>query len=39
MKQYTYLGLTFIPSGKKHQRIENFRNKVKKSWFTFSDFL
>ena len=39
MKQDTYLGFTFIPSGKKHQRIENFRNKVKKPWFTLQRFL
>ena len=31
VKQYTYLGFTFIPSGKKHQGTENLINKAKKS--------
>ena len=31
VKQYTYLGFTFIPSGKKHQGIENLINTAKKS--------
>ena len=30
VKQYTYLGFTFIPSGKKHQGIENLINTAKK---------
>ena len=30
MKQYTYLGFTFIPSGKKHQGIENLIAKFNK---------
>ena len=39
VKQYTYLGFTFIPSGKKHQEIENLINKAKKSWFILQRFL
>ena len=39
VKQYTYLGFTFIPSGKKHQRIENLINKAQKSWFILQRFL
>ena len=31
--QDTCLGSTFIPSGKKHQGIENSINKAKKLWF------
>ena len=30
VKQYTYLGFTFIPSGKKHQGIENLIAKFNK---------
>ena len=33
VKQYTYLESTLIPSGKKHQGIENLINKAKKSRF------
>ena len=33
MKQYTYLGFTFVPSGKKNKGIENRLNKGKKAWF------
>ena len=33
-KQYTYLGFTFVPSGKKTlQGIVSLINKEKKSWF------
>ena len=39
VKQYAYQGFTFIPSGKKHQRIENLINKPKKSWFILQRFL
>ena len=39
VKQYTYLGFTFIPSGKKHQGIENLINKVKKLWVILQPFL
>ena len=39
VKQYTYLGFTFMPSGKKHQGIENLINKAKKSWLTLQRFL
>ena len=39
VKQYTYVGFSFIPSGKKHQRIENLINKAKKSWFILRRFL
>ena len=39
MKQYTYLGFKFIPSGKKHLGIENLINKAKKSWFILQRFL
>ena len=39
VKQYTYLGFTFIRSGKKHQWIENLINKGKKSWFILQRFL
>ena len=30
MKQYTYLGFTFVPSGKMNEGIENLLNKGKK---------
>lgn len=33
VKQYTQLGFTLIPPGKKQQGIENFINKVKKLRF------
>ena len=39
VKQYTYVGFSFIPSGKKHQRIENLINKAKKSWFILRRYL
>ena len=39
VKQYTYLGFTFLPSGKKHQGIENLINKPKKSCFILQRFL
>ena len=39
MKEYTYLGFKFIPSGKKHLGIENLINKAKKSWFILHRFL
>ena len=39
MNQYTYLGFKFIPSGKKHLRIENLINKAKKLWFILQRFL
>ena len=39
VKQYTCLGFTFIPPGKKHQGIENLINKAKKSWFILQRFL
>ena len=38
VRQYTYLGFTLIPSGKKHQGIENLINKAKKSWFILQRF-
>ena len=33
VKQYTYLGFTFVPSGKMNEGIENLLNKGKKAWF------
>ena len=39
VKQYTYLGFTFIPSGKKHQGIEYLINKEKRLWFILQRFL
>ena len=39
VKQYIYLGFTFIPSRKEHQGIENLINKAKKSWFILQRFL
>ena len=39
VKQYTCLGFTFIPPGKKHKGIENLINKAKKSWFILQRFL
>ena len=39
VKQYTYLGFTFIPSGKKHQGIEHLINEAKNSWFILQRFL
>ena len=39
VKQYTYLGFTFITSGKKHQGIENLMNKAKTSSFILQLFL
>ena len=38
VKQYTYQGFKFIPSGK-NQEIENLMNKAKKSWFIRQRFL
>ena len=38
-RQYTYLGFTFIPSGKKHVGIENLLNKAKKAWFSIQKIL
>ena len=35
VKQYTYLGFTFIPSRKKHQGIKNLKNKAKKLWLLY----
>ena len=32
--QYTYLGFTFVPSGKKYVGIENLIKKGKKTWFS-----
>ena len=37
--QYTYLGFTFIPSGKKHVGIENLLKKGKKAWFSIQKML
>ena len=39
VKQYTYLVFKFIPSGKKHQGIENLTNKAKMTWFILQRFL
>ena len=39
VKQCTYLEFTFLPSGKKHQGIENVIKKTKKSWFILQRFL
>ena len=39
VKQYTCLGFTFIPSGKRHRGIENLVNKAKKSWFILQQIL
>ena len=40
VKQETYLGFKFIPSGKKkHQGITNLINKWKKSWLILQQFL
>ena len=33
-KQYTYLGFTFTPSGKKQVGIDNLINKARKVWFS-----
>ena len=38
VKQYTYLGFTFLPSGKKHRGIENLIIKRKSHGLYFSDF-
>ena len=37
--QYTYLGFTFIPSGKKHKGIENLLKKASKAWFAIQRLL
>ena len=37
--QYTYLGFTFVPSGKKHRGIEILLNKAWKSWFAVQKML
>ena len=39
IKQYTYFGFTFIPSGKKHKDIENLLKKVSKAWFANQSLL
>ena len=39
VNQYTYLGFTFIPSGKKHVGIENLIKKGKKAWFSIQKML
>ena len=36
VKQYTYLGFTFIPSRKKHQGIKNLKKKRKSYGFYIS---
>ena len=38
-KQYTYLGFTFIPSGKKQVGIDNLINKARKVWFSIQKML
>ena len=38
-KQYTYLGFTFVPSGKKQTGIENLINKGRKAWFSIQKML
>ena len=37
--QYTYLGFTFVPSGKRYVRIENLFKKGKKTWFSIQKIL
>ena len=37
--QYTYLGFTFVPSGKKYVGIENLSKKGKKTWFSLQKML
>ena len=37
--QYTYLGFTFVPSGKKYAGIENLIKKGKKTWFSIQKML
>ena len=39
VEQYTYLGFTFIPSGKKHIGIENLLKKSSKAWFAIDYYL
>ena len=36
-KQYTYLGFTFIPSGKKQVGIDILINKARKVWFLYKN--
>ena len=37
--KYTYLGFTFVPSGKKYLGIENLLKKGKKTWFSIQKML
>ena len=36
-KQYTYLGFTFIPSGKKQVGTDILINKARKVWFLYKN--
>ena len=38
-KQYTYLGFTFTPSGKKQVGIDNLIDKARKVWFSIQKLL
>ena len=38
VKQYTHIGFTFIPSGRKHKEIENLITKAKSRGLYISDF-
>ena len=38
-KQYTYLGFTFTPSGKKQVGTDNLINKARKVWFSIQKML
>ena len=39
VKQYTYLGFTFTPSGKKQVGIDNLISKARKVWFSIQKML
>ena len=39
VKQYTYVGFTFVPSGRKQVGIDNLINKGKKLGFQFKRWL
>ena len=39
VRQYTFLGFSFIPSGKKHIGTEKLIRKGKKSWFLIQKML
>ena len=39
VRRYTFLGFSFIPSGKKHNGTEKLIRKGKKSWFLIQKML